>query len=275
MPVLLALVSSLLWGTSDFLGGTAARRLPSIVVVGASQSLALVLLVGPAVLLGSRPEHLWAGPVAGLAGLAGLAAFYSALAAGTMGVIAPIAASGAAVPVVVGLLRGDSPSGVQVAGIALALLGAVLASGPELSGGASPRPLLLALGAAACFGSVAVLVAEGSKGGSGSVVTTLTLMRVASVSAVLLLWSVTRSSSGLARGDLRILLPISVFDVAANATFAVASREGLLSVTSVLASLYPVVTVLLARQLQGERLRSLQVAGVIGTLGGVALLAAG
>ena len=275
MPVVLALLSSLLWGGSDFLGGTAARRLQSLVVVGASQAIALVLLVPLALAVGDRPEHLWAGPVAGLAGLIGLGAFYAALAAGTMGVIAPIAAAGAVVPVVVGLARGESPSLLQLAGIAVALGGVVLASGPELSGGAPVRPLLLAVVSAVAFGWVAVLVAEGSKGASGSILTTLLVMRTSSVGLLVATWLVRRQGLGLRRPDLPVLAAVGVGDLGANASFALASRSGLLSVVAVLASLYPVVTVLLARQLHAERLRPIQVAGVVGTLGGVALLAAG
>ena len=275
MPVALALLSSLLWGTSDFLGGTAAKRLASLVVVGASQGIALVLVVPLALTVGDRPDHLWAGPVAGLAGLIGLGAFYAALASGTMGVIAPIAAAGAVVPVIVGLARGESPTVLQGAGIAIALAGVILASGPELSGGASTRPLMLAGLSALAFGWVAVLVAEGSKGGSGSIVVTLLVMRCSSVGLLAAVWLVRRGRLGLSRPDLPLLAAVGVGDVAANASFALASRSGLLSVVAVLASLYPVVTVLLARQIHAERLRPIQVAGVLGTLGGVALLAVG
>lgn len=276
MPVVLALLSSLLWGGSDYLGGVAAKRMRSLVVVGVSQAIALVVLVPLALGLGDAPAHAWAGPAAGLTGLVGLSAFYAALASGTMGVIAPIAASGAVVPVVVGLARGESPSGLQVAGIAVALLGVVLASGPELSGGASPRPLALAVLSAGCFGSVAVFVAAGSKGGDGAFLTTLLVMRGTSVGVLVLLAAAAlRTSLGVRPTDLPLLTGVGLGDVAANATFALASRDGLLSVVSVLASLYPVITVLLARQFLHERLRTVQVLGVCGTLAGVALLAAG
>ena len=275
MSVVLALLSSVLWGGSDFLGGVAAKRLRSLVVVGASQAIALAVLVPLALLLADRPEHLWAGPAAGAVGLVGLSAFYAALASGTMGVIAPIAASGAAVPVVVGLARGESPSGLQVAGIVVALLGVALASGPELSGGASPRPLALAVLSAGCFGGVAVLVAEGAKGGDGAFLTALLVMRATSVTAVLLAAVVLRTSVRVGAGDLPLLTGVGLGDVAANATFALATREGLLSVVSVLASLYPVITVLLARQVLHERLRPVQVLGALGTLAGVGLLAGG
>lgn len=275
MPVLLALLSSVLWGTSDFLGGTAAKRLPALVVVGVSQSFALIGLLPLALLLGDTPDHLWAGPAAGFAGLVGLGAFYAALAEGTMGVVAPIAAGGAVVPVLLGLAGGDEPSAQQLAGIAIALVGVVLASGPELTGGAGGRPLLLAAVAAACFGSVIALVAQGSTGGQGSILVTLLVMRCTSVGILALGWAARRRTLGVVRRDLPLLAAVGVGDVLANLTFGVASRSGLLSVVSVLASLYPVVTVLLARQLLGERLRPVQLAGVAGALGGVALLAAG
>ena len=281
MSVLLALLSSLLWGTSDFLGGTATRRLPAAAVVGASQAVALVGLLPLAVLFGAAPSSLWPGIVAGLAGVLGLGMFYAALAGGTMGVIAPIAALGALLPVAVGLARGESPSVVQAVGIAVAIAGVVLASGPELAGGAAARPLLLAVGAAVGFGLVAVLLADGAKASTGAVVVTLLAMRATSVGALLLLAAARRVRTGhlgqvgIVPADFRLLAAIGLGDVGANAAYAYASRGALLSVVSVLASLYPVVTILLARQLQGERLRPIQVAGALGTLAGVALLAAG
>jgi drug/metabolite transporter (DMT)-like permease len=278
MSVVLALLSSLLWGGSDFLGGTATRRIPATSVVGVSQSFALLGLVPFALLLGSQPDHVLAGVAAGLAGVVGLGLFYAALAGGTMGVVAPIAAMGALLPVAVGLARGEVPSGLQVAGIVVAVLGVVLASGPELSGEASSRPLLLAVGAAVGFGLVAVLLTAGSKGPAGAVVVTLLVMRTTSVGVLVVAYIIARSRGvgiGVARTDLPLLLAVGLGDVGANSCFAVASRQGLLSVVSVLGSLYPVVTVLLARQLHAERLRTIQVVGAFASLGGVALLAAG
>lgn len=273
MSVLLALLSSLLWGTSDFLGGTASRRLPAAAVVGLSQAVALLALVPLAVVHGARPDSLWFGAAAGVAGLLGLAMFYAALASGTMGVVAPIAALGALLPVAVGLARGESPTALQVAGIVVAIGGVVLASGPELSGGASPKPLALAVGAAVGFGLVAVLLADGAEASTGAVVTTLLVMRVTSVTLLGVVLVLKRPA--VASTDLPVLAAIGLGDVAANAAYALASRQGLLSVVSVLASLYPVVTVLLARQLHAERLAPVQVVGALGTLAGVGLLAAG
>jgi drug/metabolite transporter (DMT)-like permease len=275
VALLLALLSSLLWGTSDFLGGTAARRLPAALVVLGSQLVALLALAPFALVLGQDPGRWWPGVAAGLAGVVGLAAFYAALSTGTMGVVAPIAATGALVPVVVGLLRGEAPSRLQVAGIVVALVGVVLASGPELSGGAARRPLLLAVVAAVSFGSVAALIAEGSKGPAGAGLVSLLVMRAASVTALGLVLAVRRPPVAGVRAGAPALAAIGVLDLGANASFAYASRQGLLSVVAVLASLYPVVTVLLAREVHGERLARVQVLGASGTLLGVALLSAG
>lgn len=278
MPVLLAALCSLLWGTSDFLGGTASRRLPAGTVVGLSQAVALACLLPVALTVGSRPDNPLAGVACGVVVVLGLGAFYAALAGGTMGVVAPVASLGALVPAAVGLARGEVPSGLQLAGMALALAGVVLASGPELSGGASARPIVLSALAALGFGSVSVLLADGSRGPQGAFVVTLLLMRVTTVALLGSAYLVARTRGfavGARRPDLPLLAAIGVGDLTANALYAAASRGGLLSVVGVVASLYPVVTVLLARQVHDERLRPVQALGVLGTLGGVALLAAG
>ena len=283
MAVLSALLASVLWGTADFLGGRTSRRVPVGTVLGVSQLAALLGLVPLAAVLGAFDEprtYVVPGLLAGLAGLLALAAFYQALATGTMGVVAPIAALGVVVPVAVGLLDGERPGTLRLVGIALGVLGIVLASGPELSGSAGARPLLLAAVAGLGFGAVLVLVAEGSRAGStASVVMTLLTMRLVSVVllTLLLLAAAPRRGFdlGLRRSDLPVLVTIGAFDVGANAAYAVASQSDLVSVASVLASLYPVVTVLLARQLLAERLARIQSAGVGLALVGVGLLAGG
>ena len=282
MSALLALVSSLLWGASDFLGGTASRRIPVSGVLGTAQLVALLGLLPIALLtgeLGHERGYLVPAVAAGLVGMAALAAFFRALAVGTMGVVAPIAALGVVIPVGVGLVRGESPTVLQLVGLAVAIVGVVLASGPELSGGAGRAPLLLAAAAAAGFGTVITLVAAGSRGPGGSVIMTLLTMRLTAV-LVLTGLLVARARRrgwqiGVRRADLPLLAAIGAGDVLANATFAVASQTGLVSVTAALASLYPVVTALLAYRFHAERLRSVQVLGVAAALLGAGLLAAG
>ncbi len=281
MSAALALLSSLLWGTADFLGGTVSRRLDAVRVVLVSQAVALVGLVPLVVLLSPRVtgRALAAGAVAGVVGPAALFAFYRALALGTMGVVAPIAALGVAVPVVAGLATGEQPSGVQAGGIVVAVIGVVLASGPELRGAgrSGARPLLLASGAALGFGVVLVVLASASDGGGpAEVVLVLLAMRTATV-ALLAGALLARGGSAVSAParELPSLAVIGAFDVGANGTFAVASQGDLVSVVAVLASLYPAVTALLAWRLHDERLRPLQVAGVVATVAGVVLLASG
>jgi drug/metabolite transporter (DMT)-like permease len=265
-----------MWGISDFLGGTASRRLSPFAVIGVSQAIALagLLIIAGATGAYDDPNGYVGWAVAsGVLGLIGLGSFYAALASGTMGVVAPIAAVGVVVPIGVGLARGESPSVLQLSGAAVTVLGVVMASGPEIrSGSGGMRPLLLALVAAAGFGGVLVFVAEGS---DDSVTMTLLVMRVVSVVVVGVAALSLRSIGGLTRTDVPVLAVIGVIDVAANACYAIATQSGLVSLTAVLASLYPAVTVLLARQIHGERLRRIQDAGVAVTLFGVVLMAAG
>lgn len=279
MGTLFALLSSVLWGTSDFLGGTASRRLSPIAVVVTSEAIGLLGPIGVAVAIGafsSPTGYLGWAVLGGIAGTGGIVAFYRALATGTMGVVAPIAALGVILPVAVGLGQGDRPSLLQGVGIAIAVTGVVLASGPELtspeqSRAAAARPLLLAVVAAVGFGVVFVALEHGAK---TSTVMTLVVMRTTSV--VLLVGFAALTGWGQLRIDVRdlpLLAVIGGFDLGANATFAYATRHGLLSVVAVLSSLYPAMTVILARVVHSERLRAVQLVGVLGALVGVALIA--
>jgi drug/metabolite transporter (DMT)-like permease len=284
VAALLALLSSLLWGSADFVGGTLSRRLPTTLVVGASQAAGLVSITLVAILAGALTaptDYLPWAVASGLAGMVGLVCFYSALASGTMGVVSPIAALGVVVPVVVGLARGERPSAVQLVGIAVALAGVVLASGPELSGRAGARPLVLAAVAALGFGLALLFIAEGSR---TSTLMTLVAMRATSVTvltvtlAVALARSRRTASAGVPRLDRRDLGPVTLVgigDVGANLAFGLASTRGLVSVVAVLGSLYPVITVLLARMVHAERLGRAQTVGVVGALAGVALIGVG
>lgn len=273
----LALLASLLWGVADFFGGLASRRLPAVSVVGVSQLVAAVLLLVVAAASGAfsdNPAYAGWAVAAGSAGLLGLSCFYSALASGTMGVVAPVASLGVVIPVAVGLARGESPAVWQVVGIAIATLGVVLAGGPEVRAARSAglRPLLLAGVAAAAFGTVLVLIERGSE---HSVVMTLLTMRLTVVALLGVAALALRRGVGVQLADLPLIAAIGIGDALANGAFAVASRSGLVSVTGVLASLYPAVTVLLARQVLRERLAPIQTFGVLATLAGALLLAAG
>jgi drug/metabolite transporter (DMT)-like permease len=282
MAALLALLSSLLWGSADFLGGTLSRRYAAVVVVAVSQLTGLVFAVVVATAaseLGAPTSYLPWALAAGLAGMVGLTSFYAALASGTMGVVSPIAALGVVVPVIVGLARGERPGALQLAGIAIAVAGVVLASGPELTGRAGARPLLLAAVAAVGFGLALLFIAEGSR---TSTLMTLVGMRATSVTLLAFVVAGVAHRSrrtglpwAVSRRDVAPIALVGLGDVAANLTFGFASTRGLVSVVAVLGSLYPVVTVLLARVVLDERLGRAQTIGVAGALAGVALIGVG
>jgi drug/metabolite transporter (DMT)-like permease len=187
-----------------------------------------------------------------------------------MGVVAPISSLGALVPVFLGLLTGEHPTATAWVGMAVAVAGAALASGPELTGAVPARPVILAAVAAACFGTALYCLDRGAR---YALLETLWGMRVTTVSLFLIAGLVARSAGGTRRGDLPALAVIGLADVTANGLFAFASSRGMVSVASVLASLYPVATLFWARLLLGERLRHVQTIGVALTLAGVVAIA--
>jgi drug/metabolite transporter (DMT)-like permease len=276
MLALLALASSACWGTADFFAGLKARTIAPPAVVAVTQGCALVAL--SAVLLvrntGLAPAFTGNGPLwavaAGATGAAGLVCFYTALASGTMGVVAPISSLGALVPVLLGLLTGEHPSATAWVGMAVAVTGAALASGPELTGAVPPRPVMLAVLAAIFFGAALYCLDRGAR---YALLETLWGMRLTSVALFLVAGLVVRSVGGTRARDLPALAVIGLGDVTANGLFAFSSSRGLVSVASVLGSLYPVATVFWARVLLGERLRRVQVIGVVLTLVGVIAIA--
>lgn len=274
MTALLALASSLVWGTSDFTAGLIAKRRPPAAVVGWSQAISLVVMSLFVGWIGAWPAGPWPAwaALAGVSGASALVCFYAALSTGTMGVVAPIASLGVVVPVLLGVLGGEAPSVLSWAGMALAVVGVLLASGPELEGDVARRPVVLACLAGAGFG---VTLYALDRGGRISVVHTLWAMRLTSVLLFGLAALVVRRSGGMTRSDAPLLTFVGVADLCANALFAVASSRGYVSVASVLGSLYPVVTAVWAYAVLHERLRPVQVAGVALTMSAVALIAAG
>ncbi|MBP2580691.1 MULTISPECIES: DMT family transporter [unclassified Streptomyces] len=287
MTALFALATSLLWGLADFGGGLLTRRIPALTVVVVSQVLAVVVLGTVVLATGAWTEagpQLWYAVGAGVVGPAAMLAFYKALALGPMGVVSPLGSLGVVVPVSVGLLVGDRPGLVQFAGIGVAVLGVVLAGGPELRGAPVQRQaVLLTLVAAFGFGSVMALIAEASTTVTGLFLA-LFVQRVTNVlvGGGALYASVKRGGRALPEGGpqvIRAALPALAFvglaDVAANGTYAIAAQQGPVTVAAVLASLYPVVTALAAYGVLKERLRAIQAAGAGLALVGTVLLATG
>lgn len=273
---LLALGASLVWGAGDFLGGLKSRALPVLTVMAVAQ---LVGVTWIAAVVSIRGEGwpgggvLWAAP-AGLCGTLGLAAFYRGMATGTISIVAPLAATGAVIPVVAGIALGDRPSTVQLIGFPLAIGGAVVASRephPALGQGRIAAGVPWAALAAIGFGLFFLPMHEA---GSHDYLWATLVFRGSSCALVLTALVFTRGRLRVGRADLGVLALVGILDTAGNVLFA-ASSSGLVSVVSVLASLYPVVTVALAWAYLRERLDLSQAAGVAAALAGVVLISAG
>jgi drug/metabolite transporter (DMT)-like permease len=275
--VLLALASSAAWGIADFSGGFVSRRLPTLAVTVVSQSAGFVALLAVFAARGGSLDgrSFWLGLLAGIGGGAGLAAFYQALSLGTMSIVSPLAACGALVPFVISIATGERPSTIALAGAAAALAGAVLASVEERRAPSAARAqaIMLALVAAGALGLFTYFLGLGSR--QGDALSTLVGARVGSL-ALLVALALGRGAPLLV--GRRWLLPVAAIglcDVAANTLFALASGRGLLALVSILGSLYPVITVVLAHLLLGERLTTTQIAGVGIALAGVVALSTG
>ncbi|WP_031149961.1 DMT family transporter [Streptomyces erythrochromogenes] len=288
MTALFALATAVLWGLADFGGGLLTRKIPALTVVVVSQVVAVVVL--GAVVLGTGAWHeadprLWFAVAAGLVGPVAMLSFYKALALGPMGVVSPLGSLGVVVPVAAGLMLGERPGPGQFAGIAVAVVGIVLAGGPELRGAPVQRQaVVLTLVAAFGFGAVMALIAQASTTLTGLFLA-LFVQRVTNVAVGgAALWVQSRRGvpalpEGTGPRILWGLLPALAFvglaDVAANGTYSVAAQNGPVTMAAVLSSLYPVITALAAFAFLKERLRTVQAAGAGLALAGTVLLAAG
>jgi drug/metabolite transporter (DMT)-like permease len=279
LAVALAFSSSLCWGLADFLGGLLSRTRPLIAVLLVAQISAVV--IGVVFVLAASDPFPDAGPAllatgAGVAGCAALAAFYRGLAIGTMSIVAPVSATGAAVPVLVGLATGERPGAIQIAGIVVAMAGIVLAA-REPGGSPPSEALRTSLGlaglAAVGFGSFFVLLDLATE--KGGAPWSLLLVRVGEVALLGTLALARRPALPRSLPAAAPLLAVGALDFTATALFALATQEGLLSVVAVVGSLYPVVTVVLARVVLAERVARSQEVGVVLTLAGVVAISAG
>jgi drug/metabolite transporter (DMT)-like permease len=275
VAALLALLSSLVWGTADFMGGTLSRRIHPIAVLAGSQPFGLLATALTAIILGQwkfESTVVTNGSIAGLCGLAGLIAFYSALASGRMGIVSPISSLGVVIPLAIGLVQGDKPTPVQLIGVIVAIVGVVMASGPELSGGAPVRPVVLSALAALFFGGGIYFMAVG---GSQNPSMTVVMMRVTQVAILCVIALVVRQTGGMKRSDLPYVATTGVLDASANVLYTSAAALGMLSLVSVLGSLFPVVTTVLAWRVHHERLTLAQYIGIAATVCGVVAITVG
>jgi uncharacterized membrane protein len=290
MVTVLALSAALAYGVADFLGGTVTRKTTAIKALSWCVPIGLAVVLVSALLTGGRagPGPMAWGFVAGLSGGAGLITFYRALARGPMSVVAPVSALAAAVlPVGVGIARGERLDASVLLGVLLCLVAIGLVSmeandaGKAVAG--TGRRLLdsgpvMAGVSGTCFGVFFVLLKEAGDGTGLWPIVGARLGNVAVVAVALVVLALRGESAGppLSGRTLIVLALLSgSLDAGANVLYFLAVHNGMLSLAAVLTSLYPAITVLLARVAYSERLRVVQRVGMAVAVAGVALVTVG
>ncbi len=278
MAALLALISSGLWGAADYHGGNLSKKFPPTAVLSVTQIIGLIFGIILATATGSwdaqalgTQGYLLPGIAAGFCGYLGLICLYRALATGRMGVVSPISAMSALIPLLYAIFFLDERFNTLVTiGVVFALLGAFMASGPEVSQGLPLKPVVLALGAAVGFGVCLVFMAKGSQ---SSAVMTMVSMRSATLIVSISILIRLRGTGGMSKANIPLLVFIGVADFSANLILGIATTKGLVSLANVLGALYPIMTALLAFIFLKERLHKVQYAGIVSAVLGVALIA--
>jgi drug/metabolite transporter (DMT)-like permease len=276
LGVLLALSSSLMWGFADYLGGLQTRTRQVFAVVLISQAAGFVVIA--AVVAGRGVafpgiEAMYPAAIAGVLGAFCIVIFYLALSYGPVSVVAPVLASSAIIPVVYGLIRGERPSALQLAGLVATLVGVILVSWSSGDGHArGRRGIAFGVVAAVLLGSLLVIFSRAS---AEDAYWAPFVLRTFSMGSILFIVLTRRVSVRVDRRALGVIAAVGTLDVLANLAYSVSTTLQLLSITAVLSSLFPVVTVALARLHLGERVARIQECGAVLTMLGVLAVAAG
>lgn len=273
----LGLISSVAWGISDFLGGLQSRRMSPLEVLLVSQPLGAVLAFVVALAFADRgleADQFLLCAAAGAVGAVSLGAFYKAMAIGSISVSATIGTLALIVPVVAGLIRGETPDLSQGIGAVVATAGVLLVTQePEERARATGYSIFLASLAAVGIGFFLLILDQSA---SHDVAWTIVAARIGGITAIVAMVAVVRPAMVRPRGAvLASLIVIAFCDVFANTLFAVATTKGLLPLVAVAGSLYSGVTVLLAWRFLDEPVARIQLAGLAVLLVGVLLIAAG
>ncbi|MFG2047866.1 EamA family transporter [Micromonospora sp. NPDC048935] len=274
LPIVLAALSAVAFGTADFSGGKASRQADPIAVTVISQLLSVPLLAVLVLVVPGTPHvgDIGWGILAGLAGAGGVVLLYRALASGMMVVVAPVTAiTAAVVPIIAGLFTASFPGALALTGAGLAVLAIALVSLGD-SGGrrAVPARLVgLALAAGALFGVFYTLLGQADESAG---MWPVAAVRASSIALGLALAVGTGVRLRLGRRVLGWAAVAGLLDSGANALFLAAAARGHLSIVAAVAALYPTSTVLLALAVDRERLRAVQIAG-LGFAAGALVLA--
>jgi drug/metabolite transporter (DMT)-like permease len=274
--VALGLLASTGWGVADFGGGLTSRRAPVLGVLLGSQIASLA--VGVPILAAvsepaMRPIDLAVSIGGGVLGATGLALLYRGLSVGRMGVVAPVAAVlTATLPVAYGFVTQGVPSILAIVGIGAAAVSVVLVSRPAGAADDRPSGLRYAVAAGIVFALFTIGAAQLD---DALIMSPVVVIRVTSVLLLVTWISVRRAPWRVPRGLWPALVGIGVTDMAATGTYLAAIAIGPLSIAAILASLYPVVTTILAALVLRERVTPLRVAGILAAGLAVALIAGG
>lgn len=280
-PAVYSVVAIFLWGAADFAGGYGSRRANAFVLTAFSHVCAFVLMLTLALAFAEHGEFptrasiVWA-LLAGASGGFSLAIFYRALAAGQMGLTAPIAALvGAAIPTMVDVAREGAPSRWTLGGFILAVVAIWLITRPEPSDkkDSSGRPAGVGMAALAGVGFAGFYLCIHQASGSPTWIAVIA--RIGSFTATAIAVIATRAPLVLDRPRVALGILAGFFDITASALFIFASQRGRLDEAVVLTSLYPAVTVLLARLVLKEHFSRWKFVGLLAALAAVPMIAAG
>jgi drug/metabolite transporter (DMT)-like permease len=272
VPLSFSLAAVLCWGTGDFVGGYGVRRANAFSLTSLAHLAGSLLMIALALLhhsaFPSRASTGWA-VAAGLSGGAALAIFYRALSTGKMGLTAPVAAViAAAIPTAVGMIREGVPGKIQIAGFLIAGLSIWLISRPE--NGIRPEGIGFAVLAALGFAGFFLCIKQA---GGGSALWVVAIARVASL-------ALTATIVLLSSRDFRLTRPAAILgvfagflDISGSALFLRAAQTGRLDAAVVISSLYPAITVLVARLVLKERFSRWQALGMLTSLLAVPMIA--
>jgi drug/metabolite transporter (DMT)-like permease len=267
------ILSALSFGAGDFAGAVAARRVGALAVVAGAHGIGLLaLLLAAAVVRPPIPdaEGVWLGLAAGVAGAVGLAALYRGMSLGSMGLVTALSGAGSiAIPLVAGALLGATIGQLQLVGVGCAAAAAVAASGASRSE-VGRRALVLAGLAAVAFGAWYVLIDLAAREGDPLWALVFSRFASAALTGVAAVGRVRRD-----RYPIRIVAAAGLFDVGGNALFVVARDSLPVGLAAALTGMYPIVTMLLARVVLGERLPPLGMLGVGLAVLGVILISVG
>jgi drug/metabolite transporter (DMT)-like permease len=271
----LALITSACYGVSNYVGPTLSRGLPVYPVLIAGQVVAFA--VSGAALAATQPAGpagtvVLAAGAAGIGNAFGLICFYRAATLGPLSIVTPIGSIGVIVPVAAGVASGESLGALKLAGVVLAIGGVAVASrrpgGPAAATGSEARAAAWALLAALAFGTFLACVAPASEDG------VFWAVMLSRASLLVILVAVALAISAPLRAPpsrLPLLAVPGVLLFAGTLAYSAATREGDLSVVSVLGSLFPLVTIGLAYA-AGERVSRQQAGGVAAALAGIVLV---